>query len=188
MPSLQRLARPTVTDEELMIRVQRKDRDAFSLLLSRHGAAIHAFVFRLTGNAADAEDLTQETFLRVWSRAGTWKADRVKFTTWAYRIARNLSIDAWRVRERGGADAEVDVEELAADSPSNDAGDMKRALEAALAALPERQRTALVLCHHQGWSNREAAQMLDVSVDAVESLLSRARRSLRKTLAPYREA
>lgn len=171
-----------------MIRVQRKDRDAFSDLLSRHSVAIHAFVFRLTGNAADAEDLTQETFLRVWSRAGTWKPDRVKFTTWAYRIARNLCIDAWRVRERGAVDAGVDVEELAADSPANDAGDAQRALVAALAALPQRQRTALVLCHHQGWSNLEAARMLDVSVDALESLLSRARRSLRKTLAPYREA
>ena len=171
-----------------MIRVQRKDRDAFSALLGRHGTAIHAFVFRLTGNAADAEDLTQETFLRVWSRAGTWKPGRVKFTTWAYRIARNLCIDAWRTRQGSAADAEVDVEELAADATSDDAGQTRRALEAALVALPERQRTALVLCHHQGWSNREAAQMLDVSVDALESLLSRARRSLRKTLAPYREA
>ncbi len=171
-----------------MARVQRKDREAFSVLLGRHGTAIHAFVFRFTGNASDAEDLTQETFLRVWSRAGTWEAGRVRFTTWAYRIARNLCIDAWRTRQGATADAEVDVDELAGDSPSNDAGRVRRALEAALRALPERQRTALVLCHHQGWSNREAAQMLDVSVDALESLLARARRSLRKTLAPYREA
>ncbi|MDE0008103.1 MAG: sigma-70 family RNA polymerase sigma factor [Gammaproteobacteria bacterium] len=177
-----------MTDEELMIRVQRKDTSAFSVLLGRHSAAIHAFVFRLTGNAADAEDFTQETFLRVWSRADTWRPGRVKFTTWAYRIARNLCIDAWRSRRGSAADPETDVEELAADAPSDDAGRTRRALEAALAALPERQRTALVLCHHQGWSNREAAQMLDVSVDALESLLSRARRSLRKTLAPYREA
>lgn len=170
--------------------VVRRDRDAFSLLLQRHAAGIHAFLFRHVHDAAEAEDLTQETFLRVWSRAGTWKPGRVRFTTWAYRIARNLAIDAWRGRAPE-PDPEADVESVPEPSPAAMPGDedrARRAVRAALSRLPERQRTALVLCHYRGFSNRDAAVTLEVSVEALESLLSRARRALRAALAEYREA
>lgn len=169
-----------------MARVQHQDRDAFAVLVERHLEPLHAFTHRMTRNADDAEDLTQETFLRVWKNARSWQPGRVKFTTWLYRIARNLCVDAHR-RRRDTED--VDVDSLPSDAPNPAAGpvnaELRQALERGLAALPERQRTALLLCH-RGMSDREAAAVLDVSVDALESLLARARRALKLALSAFR--
>ena len=170
-----------------MNRVQDQDRDAFAALVARHLDRIHAFSYRLTHDAENAADIAQETFLRVWTKASTWRGGRVKFTTWLHRIARNLCIDAHR-RQRPTEDAELDA--LASDAPPPDKApadaELDAALTRALADLPERQRTALILCHRQGMSNRDAAGVLEVSVDALESLLSRGRRTLRAALADYR--
>lgn len=170
-----------------MARVTNQDREAFAVLVNRHLDGIHAFNYRLTHNAEDAADLAQETFLRVWNKAATWKPNRVKFTTWVHRIAHNLCVDFHR-RRRDTEDVDVDTLEGAGPSleqaPANDA--LRTALNGALGRLPERQRTALLFCHRQNMSNREAADVLEISVDALESLLSRARRSLRATLREYR--
>ena len=170
-----------------MARVTNQDRVAFAVLVDRHLDAIHAFHYRLTHNAEDAADLAQETFLRVWNKAATWKPNRVKFTTWVHRIAHNLCVDFHR-RRRDTEDVDVDTLEGAGptleQAPANEA--LRTALNGALGRLPERQRTALLLCHRQNMSNREAADVLEISVDALESLLSRARRSLRATLREYR--
>ena len=175
------------SDEELMAQVVNGDRDAFASLVGRHLDAIHAFNRRLLGNAEDAADLSQETFLRLWRRAETWQPGRVKFATWLHRIARNLCIDALRRRRETEA---LDVE-MPADGAGPDAAPARERLQAALgralAALPERQRTALALCHRQGMSNREAAEVLGVGVDALESLLARARRTLRGLLRDHRQ-
>ena len=172
-----------------MLAVQSQDRAAFSALVDRHLDAIHAFNYRQTRNAEDAADLAQETFLRVWTASSTWQPGRVKFTTWLHRIARNLCIDAHRRRR----DTEpADFDRLESDAPPPDLAPlhaaMQDALQRALTDLPERQRTALLLCHQQGMSNRDAAAVLQVSVDALESLLARARRTLRQELRDYREA
>ena len=174
-------------DEALMVRVVEQDREAFSILVERHLDAVHAFNYRLTRNADDAADLAQETFLRVWRRAGSWRPGRVRFATWLYRIARNLCIDAHR-RRRDTTPVE-DATLLADGAPVEAAPAQARlqaALGRALAALPERQCTALVLCHSQGMSNAQAAQVLATSVEAVESLLARARRTLRRELEGLR--
>ena len=166
--------------------VQTGDQQAYTRLLDRHLNGIHAYVFRMTGNRADAEDIAQETFLRVWHRARTFKPGRVRVTTWLHRIAHNLCVDAFRKR-RETVDMELDM--MASDTPAQDeaslAEERRRAVHAGIAALPERQRSALVLCQLQGRSNREAAQILDVSVDALESLIARARRTLKARLASY---
>ena len=170
-----------------MARVKAQDRDAFAVLVERHLATIHAFNYRLTRDAEDAADLAQETFLRVWSKAATYKPNRVKFTTWLHRIAHNLCIDQHR-RRRPVDDVDVDtLDGGEADidrMPANER--LRRAVDRALADLPERQRTALLLCHRRNMSNREAAEVLGISVDALESLISRARRTLRTTLRDYR--
>ena len=170
-----------------MGRVQRQDRGAFSVLAARHLDAIHTFIYRMTRNHDDAADLTQETFLRVWSSAATWRPGRVKFSTWLHRIARNLCIDAHR-RRRETVEAGPNLK--ADGSAPEDAPALARvrtALDRALSDLPERQRTALVLCHGQSsMTNRDAAAVLGVSVDALESLLARARRTLRRELREYR--
>ncbi|MCY4427015.1 MAG: sigma-70 family RNA polymerase sigma factor [Halieaceae bacterium] len=173
-------AQASTSDEALMTRVARQDKQAFSMLLERHLNGIHAFLYRMVENAAEAEELAQETFLRVWSRAGTWRPDTVKFTTWVYRIARNLGIDSLRRRR---PPAEVDPETLPLDDQPPSGQRERAAVLRALGDLPESQRTALALCHYRGFSNKQAAQVLDISVDALESLLARARRSLKKKLA-----
>lgn len=170
-----------------MDRVQRRDRDAFAVLVARHLDAIHTFNHRMTRNPEDAADLAQETFLRVWNSAATWRPNRVKFTTWLHRIARNLCIDAHR---RHRESHEIDDNLAAEDGSAPDSGPttsrLRRALDQALTDLPERQRTALVLCHRDGMTNRDAAAVLAVSVAALESLLARARRTLRLKLREYR--
>lgn len=176
---------PVPTDEELMARVQRRDQEAFTRLLDRHLVGLRKFLLRMTGNAADADEVSQEAFLRIWSHAGRWQPDRVKFATWLYRIARNLAIDRHRKNRETTDD---DVTMIVDDSPDTahliDSDRRQRLLRGAVARLPERQRTALVLCHFDGMSNHDAAAVLEVTVEALESLLSRARRTLKSTLRP----
>ena len=168
--------------------VQTGDQQAYARLLDRHLNNIHAYVFRMTNNRADAEDIAQETFLRVWHRGRTFKPGRVRFTTWLHRIAHNLCIDEFRKR-RDTVDAEPEA--MADDAPAVDelnmAEERRKAVHAGIAALPERQRSALVLCQIQGRSNREAAQIIGVSVDALESLIARARRTLKTRLGNHME-
>jgi RNA polymerase sigma-70 factor (ECF subfamily) len=172
------------SDEELMARVRQADQQAFTRLLDRHAAGLHGFLTRMMRNRADAEELTQESFLRVWRHANRWEPNRVRFSTWLYRIGHNLSVDRLRKRREAPLDAAPELLERA-DGHDPDAERLQRIVRRGIAALPERQRTALVLCHHQGMTNIEAAEILDVSVDALESLLSRARRTLREKLRPY---
>lgn len=171
-----------------MAQVQRRDQEAFTRLLDRHLGGLQKFLQRLTGNAADADEIAQEAFLRIWSHARRWQPDRVKFTTWLYRIARNLAIDRHRRHRESTPD---ELAAIADDAPDAghvlDAERRERATRAAVSELPERQRTALLLCHFDGLSNQDAAAILEVSVDALESLLSRARRTLRSTLRPLIE-
>lgn len=166
--------------------VQAGDQQAYTRLLDRHLDRVHAYIFRMTNNRADAEDIAQETFLRVWHRARTFKPGRVRFTTWLHRIAHNLCVDAFRKR-RDTVDTEVDA--MADGAPTADelsaAEERRRAVHAGIAALPERQRSALVLCQLQGRSNREAAEIIGVSVHALESLIARARRTLKTRLQSH---
>ncbi len=138
----------------------------------------------MLGDVAEAEDVAQETFLRLHRKLASWEGGEDGLSSWLHRVAVNLSIDRHRAPARPQALDEVgDVAEPAGlDGPL----DRKRHIEAALADLPERQRAALILVHYQGFSGREAAATLDVSVEALESLLARARRSLRNSLAPVR--
>lgn len=171
-----------------MAQVQRRDREAFTRLLDRHLAGLQKFLIRMTGNGADADEVAQEAFLRIWTRADSWQSDRVRFTTWLFRIARNLAIDRHRRRrETNDGDLEQIVDEAPDTAHTIDAERRRKMMQNAIAQLPERQRTALVLCHFDGMSNPDAAAVLNVSVDALESLLSRARRSLKTALRPLIE-
>ena len=167
-----------------MDRVQARDEQAFELLLQRHLHAVHAYIYRMCQNLEDAEDISQTTFYRVWDRAETWQPGRVKFTTWLFQIARNLCIDLFR-KNKDQTDASFNLNELPDSSDRRD-DELIVSLEKVIGELPERQRTTLVLCHVQGWSQKEVAEMLSLSVEAVESLLARARRTLRMKLADIR--
>ena len=138
----------------------------------------------MLGNRADADDIAQEAFLRLWRMLPDWKPGRAKLSTWIYRVTTNLCVDRMRrPREAalpdgfGMADPSDGVEAAMVQAEASDE------IHAAIGALPERQRAALVLVHFEGCSNLETASILDISVEAVESLLARARRTLRGALS-----
>lgn len=153
-------------------------------LTGRLAPRIHAFALRMLGDAAEAEDVTQETMLRLWRIAPQWERGRGRVATWAFRVASNLCTD--RLRQRRPAALE-DAPEPEDPAPGPEArliaADRVQALEAALAALPARQRQAVVLRHLEGLANPEIAEVMGVGVEAVESLTARGRRALAAALA-----
>lgn len=177
------------SDEALVAQAGRGDARAASLLVERHTDKIYAVCFRTLRTRHAAEDATQETFLRLWKHASKWRPKGAKFETWLYRVAMNICFDYMRKLKREAP--EEAAPELADTALRQDdqlfAAEKRLAVDAALEALPDRQRAAIVLCHYQELSNIEAAKIMDISVEAIESLLSRGRRGLRDRLAPMRE-
>lgn len=186
-------------DDALLQRVRDRDEAAFAELVRRHLGAVHTYLLRMTRSSADSEDLAQETFLRVWQKASAYKPGKVRATTWIHRIAHNLCVDGFRRHSaKGGHLVDSDLsnagggsDELA-DTGSDpflqqSATETRSLLLATLSALPESQRAAFVLCQMQGFSNAQAADILRVDVRALESLLARARRTLREAISDGNE-
>lgn len=181
--------REQAADEALLLAIASGDSRAFEVFLPRYLDRIHGYLLRLTGVAADAEDLAQETFLRVWRKAGSFEPGRVKVSTWLHTIAHNLAIDSFRKRRETLLEQLPEAADELADPARQFASrETSALLEAALAALPENQRAAVLLCQLQGFSNAEAAEVLGVGLRALESLLARARRSLKGALTSNGEA
>jgi RNA polymerase sigma-70 factor (ECF subfamily) len=176
-----------IADAALMAFIANGDREAFNTLLSRHLFAVVQFSKRYLSNQDDAEDVTQEAFFRVWQKAATWKAQGYSPRSWIYRIAYNLCIDEIRRRTGKAKITDADVNMNVALQPESLEQTVEKNTELSrltdsLNLLPERQRTALSLCALQGLSNKEAAAVMEVSVEALESLLSRGRRQLRNLM------
>jgi RNA polymerase sigma-70 factor, ECF subfamily len=181
-------------DEELMQRYQAGDVRAFEVLLRRHRAALHAFLARLTGDRARAEDLSQETWLRIVASAARWER-RARFTTWAFGIARNLAVDEARravhraVEPLGapGEGARPRGEALADGAPGPDRGAesalLRPRLEAALAALPLEQREVFVLREYAGVPFAGIAEITGAPLPTVKSRMRYALEGLRASLA-----
>lgn len=171
------------SDEDLVVLAGGGDRQAYRMLVERHGRRVLGMARRMTGNLADAEEVAQEAFLRVWQRAGDWRERGAKFTTWLYRVVMNLCLDRRRRAPMAPLEAAGDpADERPSAEAAMAAEERNRHVAAALAALPDRQRAALVLNYYEGMSNVAAAAVLEISVAALESLLVRARRSLRAEL------
>jgi RNA polymerase sigma factor (sigma-70 family) len=175
-------------DTELVARAGRGDRSAAQALMVRHLPTMLALARRMLSGRAEAEDCVQEAFLKAWTHASRWQPGKAKFETWLYRVTLNQCYDRLRRKPTEPLEAAEDVPD-GADPP--DRGLERTALEAevgaALAALPERQRAAILLCHYQDRGNIEAADILGISVEALESLLARGRRTLRTALAHLRD-
>lgn len=174
-------------DIELLTRIGNNEPQAVDEMVSRKLPRLLALAGRLLGDADEARDVAQESFLRIWKHAASWRAGQARFDTWLHRVALNLCYDHLRRRkERPWADAD-ELPEVIDPAPRPEeqleASARSAQMEAALAALPERQREAIVLQYYQELSNIEAAALMNISVDALESLLSRARRNLRSYLA-----
>ena len=171
-------------DDALMRAVGQGARDAFAVLMERHLDRTLALATRITGNRNAAEDVAQEAFLRVWKSAGNWQPGRARFTTWLYRVTVNLCLDLRRRPAFAPLELIGDPPDLSEDAVSAIARRQRNALlEREIATLGDRQRTALALCYAGGLSNAEAAEVLEVSVGALEGLLVRARRKLRERLS-----
>jgi RNA polymerase sigma-70 factor (ECF subfamily) len=172
---------------ELMRRTAKGDPAAFRILSDLHLSKIMNFAYRLLHDRAEAEDVAQETFLRLWKDAGRYEA-KAKVTTWLHRIAHNLCIDRLRARRESTSPEAIDQARSSVEPGGLlDRKETATAVERALARLPERQRAAIALVHYQGLGNQEAAEVLGIGVEAVESLLSRGRRALRGDLLALAE-
>lgn len=176
-------------DEALVAGVGRGDPVSVRAFLSAKLPRMTALAHRMLGDAAEAEDVAQEVFVRAWKQARAWSPGPAKFDTWMHRVALNLCYDRLRKRREIGMDV---LPERVDEGPAPDAGLLSKGVSdrvnAALAALPDRQREALVLVHYQEMGNIAAAELMDVSVEALESLLSRGRRALREALKDLKSA
>lgn len=177
-------------DAQLLARFAGGDQAAARTLADRHLPGALRQAWRMLGDEAEAEDVAQEAMLRLWRQARSWRAGEARISTWLYRVVHNLCIDRLRKRRPGPAledvaeppDPAPTVLERLADS------EVSRALVRAILGLPDRQRQALVMRHFDGLSNPEIGARLDCSVEAVESLLARARRQLAAEMNQMREA
>ena len=176
-------------DDALLPGIARGEPAAVRAFVAAKLPRMLALATRLLGDRVEAEDVAQEVFVRCWRQAPLWKPGAAKFDTWMHKVAVNLCYDRLRKRRETLMD---ELPERVDEGPAPDAGlvssDTSLAVNTALAALPDRQREAIVLVHYQALGNIEAADILDISVEALESLLSRGRRALRASLADLRTA
>lgn len=177
-----------ITDDALLVLYVNGDRQAAGELTQRLVPRLFSFCTRLLGNRAEAEEVAQEAMLRLWMMAPDWVPGEAKLSTWVFRVARNLCTDVLRKRRSVPMD---DAPEMADDAPGAEAqmlaSERVAALDKALASLPDRQREAVILRHIEGLSNPEIAAILEISVEAVESLTARGKRSLAQILAKQKE-
>lgn len=171
------------SDDVLMSRIAGGDRGAARILMARNLPRILGLARRTLGDETEAEDVAQETFIRVWKAAPRWRSGEARVSTWMCRIAINLCYD--RLRKRRDVLTGT-LPERADEAPDQEAA-MSRAetgdrIADAMAKLPERQRQAIELVHFQEMSNIAAAELMQVSVEAMESLLARGRRKLKALL------
>lgn len=181
-----------VPDEALLVLYANGDRAAARMLTLRLAPRALAYAARLLADRAEAEDIAQEAMLRLWRVAPQWRQGEAKVSTWLYRVVTNLCTDRLRARQRRGpVGTAEEMEALADAAPGIEArmigADRRAALDAALAALPERQRLAVVLRHIEEMPNPEIAAVMEIGVEAVESLVARGKRALAAQLAGRRE-
>ncbi|MAY32757.1 MAG: RNA polymerase subunit sigma [Rhodovulum sp.] len=177
-----------MSDETLLDLYGQGDPAAARALTLRLTPRVLGYAARLLTDRAEAEDVTQEAMLRLWKMAPDWRSGEAKVSTWLYRVVTNLCTD--RLRRTRGVDIDA-VPEPEDDQPAADErlqqATRMAALDKALATLPDRQREAVVLRHIEGLSNPEIAEILDISVEAVESLTARGKRALAAALSDQRE-
>jgi RNA polymerase sigma-70 factor, ECF subfamily len=181
------VAEPHVFDAHagLVAKAGRGDRAAASALVQAVSPGLWRVAWRLLRDSAEAEDVVQEALIRMWKVVPNWKPGKAKIETWLYQVATNLCFD--RLRKAGRFVEETTAPEPKDPSPLADADlvgtGLRARIDAAMVALPDRQRTAIILTHYESLPAKAAGEILGVSVDALESLLARGRKALRIALA-----
>jgi len=181
-----------VPDETLLVLYANGDADAARLLMRRLLPRVLGYAARLLSDRAEAEDVAQEVMLRMWRVAPDWRSGEAQVSTWVYRVTTNLCTDRLRGRTRRRAMPLDDAPDVADGAIGAEAGlietDRMTALQRALDQLPDRQRQAVVLRHIEGLTNPQIAVVMDIGVEAVESLTARGKRALAAALAGQRTA
>ena len=194
VPGNQGRSEEDAEDVRLMGLVGRGDTNALEKLIERHQALVAGTVARMLGSNSDVEDIAQQVFIRVWKSARRY-VPRAKFTTWLLKITRNLVFNELR-RTKRHAHVPLQPEPGTEDPPLKDETnlapdasllevELRRTVEEAILQLPETQRLALVLRRYEQLSYDQIAEILDLSVPAVKSVLFRARTELRSQLSKY---
>lgn len=196
-------------DDELMERFQEGDESAFTRLVRRHRQPLINFITRFTGDRDNAEDLAQDTFIRIFQAAPRYKPGRAQFNTWMYHIASNLCKNEIRDRSRRGrhrvdntvsledsGDAAADAENRITGAPADisyepdvvvERKELQNALRTAIATLPEKYREPFVLRDIQGLSYEEISEVLEIRLGTTKSRINRARLMLKDKLKPFRD-
>ena len=187
-----------LSDAEIMLRVKAGDESAFEFLVQKYRRAMVSFMYRMSHNAAAAEDLAQEVFLRVYRSRSGYEAS-AKFTTWLYRIATNLAVNYARDTRHERPETQVSLDEpggetgtpmdVADRAPTVEQAILRRerlaAIRARVQALPERQRMAVIMHKYQQMDYKQIAEVLKLSESATKSLLFRAYQTLREQLKKF---
>lgn len=181
-------------DHALMERIGTGDPHAFRVLVERHQSAVIGTVAKMLGNHSEAEDIAQQAFLRIWKNAKRYRPE-AKFTTYLFTITRNLVFNETRRRSRKkeiSANEREENSNIQAEASPNLQPDaellqveLQKAVDAAISALPETQRMAVILRRYENMPYEEIGAVLNLSVSAVKSLLFRARTTLREALSSY---
>ena len=180
-----------LSDDALLTLFANGDPLAARSLTARLGPRAFSVALRMLGDRDEAEDVAQEAMMRLWKMAPDWRPGEAQVSTWLYRVATNLCLDRKRRESRAGLSRLDDVQEPldpAMGAPEQMQADARSdALQAALMSLPDRQRQAVVLRHIEELSNPEIAGVMEISVEAVESLTARGKRALAAALSGRRE-
>lgn len=176
------------SDADLLAASARQDSSAFRQIINRHYAPVYRVVWRLTHGHADSEDIAQEAFLKLWNNPGQLR-EAGALKGWLMRVASNLAMDRFRSRPLQEIEAAMEVADGRAGVEERHMQVWARSrIDRAVAQLPERQRLALTLVHFEHMSNAAAAEVMELTVDALESLVARARRALKNELAADKES
>ncbi len=185
-------------DAALMLRVREGDRTAFETLVDKYKQPVVNLVGRVIGDFTEAEDIAQHVFVQVYKSAHRYEVT-AKFSTWLFTIARNLSLNELRRRSRHRADSLDETFSDDDEHPKRQAADLHSAgptetllhaeletkVEEAIASLPEKQRTALLMCRHEEFTYEEISRVVGCSLSATKSLIHRARETLKERLKNY---
>ncbi len=181
------------SDDQLMVEVCKGNHDAFAALVARHTQNFYALAYRTLQQQEDAHDIVQAAFIKLWQKPQLWKADKSKFSTWFYRVIINACHDHRRKYARSVNVDDTVFEQLATPLDSEQTtleqkqalNWQQQALECAISKLSSSQRDALNLVVYSELPQKQAAEILGVSVKALESLLIRAKRSMAKTVNEF---
>jgi RNA polymerase sigma-70 factor (ECF subfamily) len=178
---------PDKDDHELLELIQSGSGQAFAVLVERHTERFYRLAYRYLQSKEAAEDAIQDAFLKLWENPALWRPERnSKFTTWFYRVVVNQCLDLRKRKTPVALDEEMPLidDRKAVDELMMQAQERKL-LEREIAALPERQQTALNLCFDAGLSNQEAAEIMGVKLKALQSLIMRAKTTLKERMKAY---